>query len=98
MENVSRISLPYLWQAIRLRWGCVTLVSALLLTAAAALILNARPLYTAEAVVLLAPLGDQLADNSTSERSIPPTDPFFVRSETTILSSDAIGRAVIEQL
>ena len=98
METISRLSLRYLWQVIRLRWGCVLLVSALLLTGAAVLILSARPLYTAETVVLLAPLGDQLTDNSTGERAASTTDPFFVRSETTILSSDAICRAVIEQL
>ena len=98
MENLSRISLRYLWRVIRLRWRCMTLVTALLFTGAAALICRVHPLYTAEAVVLLAPLGDQLTDSSGSERSAPLTDPFFVRSEAAILSSDELCRGVIEEL
>ena len=98
MENLSRLSLSYLWQVIKLRRGVVMLVAALLLTGAAALIWSARPLYTAEAVVLLAPLGDQLTADSSGERPVPMTDPFFVRSEAAILSSDQLCRTVIEQL
>jgi capsular exopolysaccharide synthesis family protein len=98
MDDLSRISLKYLWQVIRLRWRLVAVLSTLLLSGAAAYILNLQPLYTADSVVLLAPLTEQLTDSSSADRPASMTDPFFIRSEAAILSSDSLCRAVIAQL
>ncbi|MEA3182769.1 MAG: polysaccharide biosynthesis transport protein [Gammaproteobacteria bacterium] len=97
MEETSAISLKNIWQAIRLHWGIMLCVSLLLFGGIAAFVLSLNPAYTADALVLLAPVADELAANPT-DRNFAITDPMFVRSETAILQSDEICRDVIQQL
>jgi polysaccharide biosynthesis transport protein len=98
MDQVSTISLRYLWQVAKQRWLLVSIVSASLLLCGAAYISTLTPLYTAEAVVLLAPLTEALSDDGSGERLNEMTDPFFIRSEAAILSSDELCIAVIGRL
>jgi capsular exopolysaccharide synthesis family protein len=97
MEETSALSLQNVWQAMRLHWGVVLLVSALLFAGTVALIFSLTPVYTADALLLLAPVADELTSNAT-DRNFAITDPMFVRSETAIVQSDGICRDVIEQL
>jgi succinoglycan biosynthesis transport protein ExoP len=97
MEETSSISLKNVWQAMRLHWGILLSVSALLFGGITALVLSLTPAYTADALLLLAPVADELANDPT-DRNFTMTDPMFVRSETAIVQSDEICRAVIEQL
>jgi succinoglycan biosynthesis transport protein ExoP len=98
MEETSALSLQSLWRAIRQRWLTLLFTSALLFAAIAAYVFSLKPAYTAEAVVLLAPVTEELGDAPTTARLQATTDPFFIRSETTIIGSDELGREVIQQL
>ncbi len=97
MENVSELSLKYLANAVRRRWGIALLVAAPLFAAGVVYIFSLTPAYTSTAVVLLAPAAEELTDAS-SGRAGAMTDPFFIRSETTIIGSDGLSRAVVEKL
>ena len=98
MDDLSHISLKHLWQVIRLRWRLVSVVTTVLFLGITVYVLSLRPMYTADAVVLLAPITEALSQDQTGERLTPMTDPFFIRSETAILSSDELCRQVIAQL
>lgn len=98
MDDASHISLKHLWQVIKLRWRLVALVTTLLFAGIAAYVLSLRPMYTADSVVLLAPITEALSEDQTGEHLTPMTDPFFIRSETAILNSDELCRQVIAQL
>lgn len=97
MDPVSKISLKYLFEAIRARWPVVLGVTALCFAGVYAYVMSLKPGYTATAVVLLVPASNELADQSRTGRE-PMTDPFFIRSETAIMSSDELSRNVIERL
>jgi capsular exopolysaccharide synthesis family protein len=98
MDDTSPISLQSLWRAVRQRWVTVIVVSALLFAGIAAYVLTLRPAYSAQSVVLLAPITEELADAPTTARVLATTDPFFIRSETSIIGSDELSRAVIQKL
>jgi polysaccharide biosynthesis transport protein len=98
MDDASHISLKHLWQVIKLRWRLVSLVTTLLFVGITAYVLSLRPMYTADSVVLLAPITEALSEDQTGEHLTPMTDPFFIRSETAILNSDELCRQVIAQL
>jgi polysaccharide biosynthesis transport protein len=97
MEDVSPLNLGQLWRALRQRWFLASCVTALALAAISAYVLSLKPAYTARAVVLLAPLTDELADPALA-RNAGNTDPFFIRSETAIIGSEGLSRAVIGKL
>ncbi|MEJ1961712.1 MAG: polysaccharide biosynthesis tyrosine autokinase [Gammaproteobacteria bacterium] len=97
METSSGISLKQILRLVRLRWGLVATATLLVFGALAAFIFSLQPTYTAEAVVLLAPQAQELQDSSPPGTAAM-TDPFFVRSETAIISGDGISRSVIERL
>ncbi|MEJ0037837.1 MAG: polysaccharide biosynthesis tyrosine autokinase [Gammaproteobacteria bacterium] len=96
MDHTSGLSLKQILRAMRLRWGWAVVTTLLLFSGLAAFIFSLQPAYTAEAVVLLAPQAQELQDQNKPTPST--TDPFFVRSETAILSGDALSRTVIDQL
>lgn len=98
MDDASHISLKHLWQVIKLRWRLVSLVTTLLFAGITAYVLSLQPMYTADAVVLLAPITEALSEDQTGEHLTPMTDPFFIRSEAAILNSDELCRQVIAQL
>lgn len=98
MDDASHISLKHLWQVMKLRWRLVSLVSMLLFAGITAYVMCLQPMYTADAVVLLAPITEALSEDQTGEHLTPMTDPFFIRSETAILNSDELCRQVIGQL
>src|SRR5262245_7911588 len=98
MDEISPISLTNLRRVIRLRWHLVLAVTLLVFAAAAAVIFSLQPAYRAEAVVLLAPPTEELAGAAAKDRASGMTDPFFVRSETAIVGSDDVSRAVIARL
>ena len=98
MENTSPLSLQSLWRAIRKRWVTLLFTAALLFAVIATYIFTLQPKYTADAVVLLAPVTEELGDAPTTARLLATTDPFFIRSETAIIGSDELGREVIKQL
>jgi len=97
MNDPSQLSLRYLLQAVRLRRAVALAVAAPLFAALAAYIFSLQPQYTSAAVVLLAPTAEELTDPAAGHVTAM-TDPFFIRSETAILSSDGLSRAVIEHL
>ncbi|HEY6126408.1 MAG TPA: Wzz/FepE/Etk N-terminal domain-containing protein, partial [Steroidobacteraceae bacterium] len=92
------MSLQSLWRAIRQRWLTLLFTSTLLFSAIAAYVFTLKPAYTAEAVVLLAPVTEELGDAPTTARLLATTDPFFIRSETAIIGSDELSREVIGTL
>jgi capsular exopolysaccharide synthesis family protein len=96
MDNTSGLSLKQILRAMRLRWGWAVVMTLLVFSGLAAVIFSLEPAYTAEAVVLLAPQAQELQDQNKPTPTT--TDPFFVRSETAILSGDALSRTVIERL
>jgi polysaccharide biosynthesis transport protein len=98
MDDASHISLKHLLQVIKLRWRLVSLVTLLLFAGITAYVLSLRPMYTADAVVLLAPITEALSEDQTGEHLTPMTDPFFIRSETAILNSDELCLQVIAHL
>ena len=98
MEDTSPLSLQSLWRAIRKRWVTLLFTAALLFAVIATYIFTLQPKYTADAVVLLAPVTEELGDAPTTARLLATTDPFFIRSETAIIGSDELGREVIKQL
>jgi polysaccharide biosynthesis transport protein len=98
MDDTSSLSLQYLWRAVRQRWLTMIIVALLLFAGIAAYVFALRPAYTAQAVVLLAPVTEELADAPTTARVLATTDPFFIRSETSIIASDELSREVIEDL
>jgi capsular exopolysaccharide synthesis family protein len=98
MDDTSPISLQSLWRAIRQRWLTLLFVAAVLFAVIAVYVFSLRPAYTAQAVVLLAPVTDELGDAPTTARVLATTDPFFIRSETAIIGSDELSRSVIESL
>ena len=98
MDDTSPLSLQSIWQALRHRWFTWLFVSALLFTAIAAYVFSLKPRFTAEAVVLLAPVTEELGDGPTTQRVLATTDPFFIRSETAIIGSGHLSRTVIEKL
>jgi uncharacterized protein involved in exopolysaccharide biosynthesis len=98
MDDTSSLSLQNLWRAVRQRWLTMAIVAALLFAGIAAYVFALRPAYSAEAVVLLAPVTEELADAPTTARVLATTDPFFIRSETSIIASDELSREVIEKL
>src|SRR6185295_17499808 len=87
-----------LWRAMRQRWLTLLFTTALLFAAIAAYVFTLQPAYTAHAVVLLAPVTEELGDAPTTARLLATTDPFFIRSETAILGSDELSREVIDKL
>jgi succinoglycan biosynthesis transport protein ExoP len=97
MEDVSPLSLGQLWRALRQRWFLASLVTAVAMAAITVYVFALPPKYTARSVVLLAPLTDELSDPATGRNSLT-TDPFFIRSETAIIGSEGLSRAVIERL
>jgi len=97
MEETSAISLKNLFQAMRMQWPVMLGVALLLFGGLAAFVLSLAPAYTSDALVLLAPIPDQLANDPT-DRNFTITDPMFVRSETAIIQSDEVCREVIEKL
>jgi polysaccharide biosynthesis transport protein len=97
MENTSKISLRYFADAVRTRLRLAAAVAGGIFVALVALIFWLDPRYTSTAVVLLAPTAEQLSGD-TSGHSAIMTDPFFVHSETDILSSDELSRSVIASL
>jgi succinoglycan biosynthesis transport protein ExoP len=97
MEATSRISLGYLTGAIRQRWRVALVVALLLFVAITACVFSLRPAYTSTAVVLLVPTADELQGVGTGS-SVAMTDPFFIRSETAIMASEGLSRAVIDRL
>ena len=97
MEQTSAISLKNVWQAMRHHWGILLCVSALLFGGIGAFVLSLNPAYTADTMLLLSPMADELGSDNT-DRNFAMTDPMFVRSETNIVQSDEICRDVIEQL
>lgn len=98
MDEVSQLSLRNLRRVIQLRWRLVATVSLLVFAAAAAFIFSLAPAYRADAVVLLAPPTEELGSAPAKERNSAMTDPFYVRSETAIVGSDDVSRAVITKL
>jgi succinoglycan biosynthesis transport protein ExoP len=98
MEDSSALSLQSLLRAMRQRWLTLLFTAALLFAAIAAYVFTLRPAYTAHAVVLLAPVTEELGDAPTTARLLATTDPFFIRSETAIIGSDELSREVIAQL
>lgn len=98
MDETSPLSLQTLWRAMRLRWLTLLFTAALLFAGVAAYVFSLQPAYTAEAVVLLAPITEELGDAPTQARVLATTDPFFIRSETAIIGSDELSRAVIGRL
>jgi capsular exopolysaccharide synthesis family protein len=97
MDKLSQISLQYLSHAVRTRWRTALAVTLIIFASLAAYIFSLRLAYTSAALVLLAPVSEELEDNA-SGRIGAMTDPFFIRSETVILSSDELCRAVIDRL
>jgi succinoglycan biosynthesis transport protein ExoP len=98
VEEVSAISLQNLLRVIRMRWLTLLSASAVIFIVIAAYVFSLQPKYTAEAVVLLAPVTEELGDGPTTQRLLATTDPFFIRSETAIIGSDQLSRTVIEKL
>ena len=98
MDDTSPLSLQTLWRALRQRWLTLLFTAALLFAGIAAYVFSLQPAYTAEAVVLLAPVTEELGDAPTQARMLATTDPFFIRSETAIIGSDELSRSVIEHL
>jgi uncharacterized protein involved in exopolysaccharide biosynthesis/Mrp family chromosome partitioning ATPase len=78
------------------RW-LVLGVTAVLFAVGAAYVFSLKPAYTAQGVVLLAPMTEEL-DGSPAGRATTMTDPFFIRSEAAIISSDDLARTVIQTL
>jgi capsular exopolysaccharide synthesis family protein len=97
MDDVSKISLRHLSQVVVRRWRLTLTVALLLFTSLALYVSSLRPEYTAEAVILLAPTGEELGAQ-TPGRSVAMTDPFFIRSETDIMGSDQLALSVMEKL
>jgi len=98
MDDTSPLSLQTLWRALRQRWLTMLFTAALLFAGIAAYVFSLQPAYTAEAVVLLAPVTEELGDAPTQARMLATTDPFFIRSETAIIGSDELSRTVIKGL
>jgi capsular exopolysaccharide synthesis family protein len=98
VDRTSLISFQQIAQAVRLYWGLVLAITVLLFGGLAAYVLSLEPAYTAETLLLLAPISEELTVDPTGSRDFAVTDPMFVRSETAIVSSDEICRDVIEQL
>lgn len=96
MSDASRISLQSLARAIVMRWRIALSVALLIFVVTAAYIFSLKPAYTSTAVVLLAPDRDELIRSSSDRAAM--TDPFFVRSESSIMSSDELSRSVVERL
>jgi capsular exopolysaccharide synthesis family protein len=97
MEDVSPLSLGQLWRALRQRWFLATFVTAVAMAGITLYVFSLPPKYTARSVVLLAPLTDELSDPQTGRNAVT-TDPFFIRSETAIIGSEGLSRAVVERL
>jgi uncharacterized protein involved in exopolysaccharide biosynthesis len=93
---MSAMSLNNLVHLLSRRWPVVFAVSLLLFGGAATYILSLAPAYTSEAVVLLSPASEELAEQAKNGGGM--TDPFFIRSETAIISGDGLSRTVIERL
>lgn len=98
MEDISALSLRSLGRALRRRWILALTVTLLLFACIASLVFSLAPAYTARAIVLLAPLADELSDGAGSARNPGMTDPFFIRSETAIIGSEGLSREVIRRL
>src|SRR4029453_6986484 len=63
-----------------------------------AYVLALKPAYTADSLLLLSPMTEELARNPNISEDLAMTDPMFVRSETAIVDSDDISRDVIRTL
>jgi capsular exopolysaccharide synthesis family protein len=98
MDDATPLSLQSLWRAMRQRWLTLLFTATLLFAAIASFVFSLQPAYTAHAVVLLAPVTEELGDAPTTARLLATTDPFFIRSETAILGSDELSREVIGKL
>ena len=98
MEDTSPLSLQSIKRVIAQRWGLVLFASVVSFGALSAYILSLKPAYTAQAVVLLAPMADELGEAQNNPRNATTTDPFFIRSEAAIISSDELSRNVIVKL
>jgi capsular exopolysaccharide synthesis family protein len=91
------MNLGQLWRALRQRWFLALFVTSIAMAGISTYILSLAPKYTARSVVLLSPLTDELSDPVMGRNSLT-TDPFFIRSETAIIGSEDLSRAVIEKL
>ena len=98
MEDISALSLRSVGRTLRQRWILALAVTALLFAGIASLVFSLAPAYTARAIVLLAPLADELGEGAGSARNPGMTDPFFIRSETAIIGSEGLSREVIRRL
>lgn len=86
---------------VLLHWKWLALATALLVFGAlAAVVISLESKYTATSMVVLeAPVAPQIAAPGTSTYNYsPPTDPFAVRSEVDIITSEAIALRIIDQL
>jgi succinoglycan biosynthesis transport protein ExoP len=97
MDGESTMSLRHLCRVVLLRRRLALAAGILAFAAMAAYVLTLQPEFTSTAVVLLAPTDDELVARSAAQGAAG-TDPYFIRSETAIISSDAVSRAVVEQL
>jgi capsular exopolysaccharide synthesis family protein len=97
MQDMSPLSLQNLVYVIRAHRWLLLAVATILFAAGAAFVFSLKPAYTAQGVVLLAPMTEQL-DASPAGRAATMTDPFFIRSEAAIISSDDLARSVIKAL
>ncbi len=96
-NNLSQLSLEFLSRAVVDRWRTASVMAALIFAGLAMLVFSLKPEYTASTLVLLSPASEELR-NGTADPGTPMTDPFFIRSETDILSSDELARSVIQSL
>lgn len=97
MEPTSRLSLKYLLDAVSAHWFTAIAIALLCFAGVVGYVTSLQPRFTSTAVVLLSPASDGLADQTRTSRE-PMTDPFFIRSETVIISSDELCLKVIEKL
>jgi len=98
VEDISPLSLQNLKHVLRLRLWLMLTASGVIFALLTAWILSLQPTYDAHSVVLLAPMTEELDISTANGRSGAMTDPFFIRSEASIISSEQLAGAVIERL
>jgi len=97
MQDISPLSLQNLAHVMRTHRWLVLGVAVTLFASCAAYVFSLKPAYTAHGVVLLAPMTEEF-DTNPAGRAATMTDPFFIRSEAAIVSSDDLARTVIHDL
>lgn len=97
MLNVSRLSLLSITHAVGAHWRAALAAAVLIMAALTAYITSLTPTYSAEALVLLAPEQEALGGRQ-DDAALAQTDPFFVRSETDVITSDQLALDVIRRL